>query len=224
MIELLKKYKVLLVCCLVVLFHISWNFLHADKAQAINIQSNYETYEPEPIQEIATQTPLSQEIAIEQMPQVAISTQVPVYICGEITYPGVYYVMSNAIIYDVIELSGGFTSQADHNYLNLASQIIPHQKIYIPKVGEEIDKYANSYHNEEVKEIVSVPSFSSSKININTATEKELQTLNGIGEVKARSIVEYRMRIGKFNTIEELLLVSGIGDKTLEKIRTFITV
>lgn len=64
----------------------------------------------------------------------------------------------------------------------------------------------------------------SSKININTADLTQLQTLNGIGEVKAKAIIEYRNTYGRFNSVEELKNVSGIGDKTFEKIKDLITV
>lgn len=72
-----------------------------------------------------------------------------------------------------------------------------------------------------------ISEFSSSatdKININTATRRELQKLVGIGEVKARAIIEYRERNGEFSSVDELVNVSGIGEKTLEKIRADITV
>ncbi len=64
----------------------------------------------------------------------------------------------------------------------------------------------------------------SSKININTADLTQLQTLTGIGEVKAKAIIEYRNTYGRFNSVEELKNVSGIGDKTFEKIKDLITV
>ena len=61
-------------------------------------------------------------------------------------------------------------------------------------------------------------------ININTATSEELQTLSGIGEVKAAAIIAYREEHGIFKDISEIMNVSGIGEKTFEKIRGRITV
>ncbi len=64
----------------------------------------------------------------------------------------------------------------------------------------------------------------SEKININTASSEELQTLNGIGETKAAAIIQYRAENGGFNSIEEICRVKGIGDATFNKIRDRITV
>ncbi len=162
------------------------------------------------------------------------SVKVPIFICGAVAEPGVYYVEKSAIVNDVVLMSGGFTSEADSTYLNLASIILPNQKIYIPKIGEEIDKKINSYDNIEVgvnqeiqingQKANGNQNTQQGLININTATEKELQTLSGIGEVKAKAIIEYRTSTGRFKSIDELCNVSGIGSKTLEKIKPFITI
>lgn len=72
--------------------------------------------------------------------------------------------------------------------------------------------------------VTQAPEPSNGLININTASASELMTLNGIGEVKANAIIDYRNMNGRFNTVDELIFVSGIGEKTLEKIRPYVTV
>lgn len=154
--------------------------------------------------------------------------EIPVYICGAVNTPGVYYVSSQAIINDVIEKCGGFTEDADQTVVNLASKVIANEKIIIPKQGEEIDKLLDSYDNRERVEIslssgVASSNQESQEINLNTASKEKLMTLDGIGEVKAIAIIAYREENGGFNSIEEIKNISGIGEKTFEKIKQFIT-
>ena len=167
------------------------------------------------------------ETNIEASPQVQVIEEVPIYICGAVKKPGVYFVPTNAIINDVVEKGGGFTEEADPVAINLASQIIPNEKIIVPKVGEEIDKSTDSYDNRERIESSSVsPQPYTSPvgaINLNTATKEQLMTLSGIGEVKAAAIIAYRQEKGVFSSIDELRNISGIGEKTFEKIKQFIT-
>lgn len=190
-----------------------------------NIQSQ-EIYEEKQCQEV-------KEIRKE-----AIHQEVPIYICGAIQKPGVYYVSLNAIINDVITLSGGLTDEADETAINLASPIQPYQKIIVPEIGEEIDKSGDSYENRERTEIVeAVPNVEienenklanyvkqeTGLVNINTAAKEELMSLNGIGAVKAEAIIAYRQENGGFRSIDEMMQISGIGEKTFEKIKQFIT-
>ena len=164
--------------------------------------------------------------------------EVPVYICGAVQKPGVYYVSSKAIVNDVIACSGGLADEADETAINLASPIQPYQKIIVPKIGEEIDKLEDSYENRERTEIIDVvpniemvnenlPSTYVKQevglVNINTATKEELMSLNGIGAVKAESIIAYRQENGGFHSIDEIMQISGIGEKTFERIKQFIT-
>ena len=169
------------------------------------------------------------------------NAQVPVYICGEVLRAGVYYVEQDAIINDVIECAGGLTREADETLINLASPIRPNEKIIVPKQGEEIDKNEDSYENRE--RIETLPSsesnlhtttiqsemsrmesaHTSGLININSATKSELMSLSGIGEVKAQAIIAYREEQGGFKNIEEIMQISGIGEKTFEKLKPLIT-
>lgn len=244
MVELLKKYKGALIVLILILINLTWYIVQGVKGKNMALKlstPHYETQFSEGTREdmASLQDEMKPDSIVVAAPKEELneaaykaSVQVPVYICGEIIQPGVYYVESESILNDVIVLSGGFTADADKNYLNLAGRVISNQKIYVPKVGEEIDKYLNSYDNGEslFSQETALGSYNSlsqeysKMININTASEKELQTLSGIGEVKARAIIAYRNSIGKFKRIEELLNVSGIGDKTFEKIRAFVTV
>ena len=106
-------------------------------------------------------------------------------------------------LYDLIKLAGGFTENADIESINLALLLTDQMKITIPSILDE--------QETKIK-----------KININTADLTLLMTLNGIGEVKAQAIIDYRMKHGPFKTIEEIMKVKGIGLKTYEKIKDYI--
>lgn len=163
---------------------------------------------------------------------------------GEVIQPGVYAVEGDDKVIDVIQLAGGFTEQADTSLINLAKQVTNEMVIIIYSQeevkkaleGDEIIKVVDKQCVcPEVKNDACLNNDSSDVgkgaldsvdglINLNTATLEELQTLSGIGESKAKAIVEYRDKVGGFTRIEELMEVSGIGEALYEKIKTRITV
>lgn len=192
----------------------------------IIIKSNTVTQDNNNEQKQLKQEEIEQvEIGIEQEKNQELK-QIPVYICGAIKNPGVYYVLENSIINDVVKQSGGLTADADSMAINLASPIKENSKIVIPSQGEEIDKLSDLYENSrETKDVVPVDIVSQNQlINLNTATKEELMSLNGIGEVKANDIINYRTEKNNFQSIEEIKQISGIGEKIFEKIKSFITV
>ena len=163
---------------------------------------------------------------------------------GEVSQPGVYEIEENKKVIDVVQLAGGLTEQADTTLINLAKKvtnemvIIIYTKEEVKKAQEEnsiakvVDKQCicpeiknDACLNTDSKETTaSSEDTESKKINLNTATLEELQTLSGIGESKAKAIIEYRETVGKFQKIEDLMEVSGIGEALYEKVKNDITV
>lgn len=135
---------------------------------------------------------------------------------GEVKEPGVYEMQEGDRIQDVVQKAGGFTSEADETMINLALRLTDQMMVYIPRLGEET--------NIPVLPQLSSEDDVSKKVNLNTADVSELTTLNGIGEKKAEKIIQYREENGSFKTIEDLKSVSGIGDKTFESLKEFISV
>lgn len=125
---------------------------------------------------------------------------------GEVATPGVYELSFDSRVNDVIKLAGGFTTEADETQINLAQKVQDEMIIIVYKEGEEGTPTNNSTGSDS----------SSQKIRINTATQEEIETLNGIGPSKAQAIIQYREENGLFKTPEDLLQVSGIGEKTLQ--------
>ncbi len=136
-------------------------------------------------------------------------------ISGAIVKPGVYTVPAESRINDVVVLAGGVREDANKEWvqkeLNLAAVLHDGQKLYIPFTGE--DGLQQEY-----------PATSSQLINLNTATQAELESLPRIGPATAQRIIDYRQTNGKFSVIEDLLQVPGIGEGTFDQIKTAITV
>lgn len=132
---------------------------------------------------------------------------------GEVNRPGVYEVNTTSRVNDVIQLAGGFTDEADQNFVNLAQKVQDEMVIIIPKIGEE--HYITSRSNMTIDD---------SRVNINQASKDELETLPGIGPAKAQAILDFREENGSFKEVEDLLQVNGIGEKTLENLIEYIDV
>jgi competence protein ComEA len=138
---------------------------------------------------------------------------VMVDIKGAVAHPGVYEIRDTARVNDVVALAGGFTKEADETKINLAAKVHDEMMIYVPVRGE-----ANAFASS------SLQADDSNKIYINTASEQEISQLPGIGKTKAQAIIAYREEHGPFQKAEDLLNVTGIGEKTLEKIKEYIVV
>lgn len=157
---------------------------------------------------------------------------IKVHICGAVNKEGVVELEENSRISDAIEKSGGLKENAYMDDINLASILEDGMKVYIPSIDdknntqENIRKdVENSFtKNESNVENKNTISNNSKKININTATQAELETLPGIGESTAKKIIDYRKENGKFKTIEDIKKVNGIGEAKFNKLKELINV
>ena len=140
------------------------------------------------------------------------SSPVFVYVCGEVEKPGVYELQEGDRVVDAVEAAGGMTEEASDTWLNLAELISDGQKIEVPS-REQAEELAKVREEEE-----------SGLVNLNTASEEELMTLTGIGEAKAREILNYREEHGGFQKPEELMEIPGIKEGVFLKIKDQITV
>lgn len=162
---------------------------------------------------------------------------------GEIIYPGIYDLEEGSRIIDVINKAGGLTENADTTVINLSKKIkdemviVIYSKIEVEdfKKTKEIEKQViNKCIQKDEESIINDACIDDSDINkvtsgsllvnINTSSVDELRNLPGIGEGKAKNIIEYRNSKGLFNSIEDIKNVDGIGDGVYDQIKDFITI
>lgn len=163
--------------------------------------------------------PSNQEV-VKKETNIQEETIKKVDVKGAVNRPGVYVASKDDRVLDVIEKAGSFTAKADRNAVNLAQRVEDQMLIYVPNVGEQ---------PSQATSLMTAGSSSNGvegegKININSASEDELQTISGIGPAKAKAIIQYRTEKGSFSNVEELKEISGIGDKTFEKLKDQVTI
>lgn len=167
------------------------------------------------------QTDTQKEKAQSVVKKTKQQTDVVIDIKGAVRKPGIYHMRPSDRVSDAIGRAGGFTDRADRDQINLARKLSDEMVIYVPEKGEQkslAQTTASAYVSEQE------PGEGGQSVNINTADEQGMQDLPGIGPAKAKAIVQYREEHGPFQSVDELTEVSGIGEKSLEKIRPTATV
>ena len=147
-----------------------------------------------------------------------VKSKVTVDVKGAVVNPGVYTLKAGARVTDVIQEAGGMTEDADAKSVNLAASLSDEEVIYVANKDENVsvlDQTSTGQVSDKGGQAVS----KDGKINLNTATSEQLQTISGIGAKRAEDIIAYRESHGGFQSVDDLKNVSGIGDKTLDKIR-----
>lgn len=136
-----------------------------------------------------------------------------VYIGGAVEKPNVYKLEEGSRIKDLVEIAGGFSDNAESKDINLAQKLNDEDYIYVYSIGEsEIDSNISSEVTSSIRK--------DGCININKATVEELKSIDGIGEVRASKIIEYREENGPYKNIDELKNIGArIGEKTFETIK-----
>ena len=139
------------------------------------------------------------------------TSEIFVDVKGAVNNPGMYEAKLGERVMDIIERANGFAENAAQDAVNLAERLKDEMVVYVPKEGEDQVKAVGEQERGAL-------------ININEASATELLTLPGIGEAKAAAIIDYREQNSGFKEKEELKEISGIGEKTFEKLMDLITV
>ncbi len=144
-----------------------------------------------------------------EVPEIAESKLCTVYVCGAVKSPGVYSLSEGSRVCDAIKAAGGLKKVAEQAAVNQARLLVDGEQITIP--------VRNTNNQSEARA-------DSDKININSATKEELMTLSGIGETKAQMIIAFREENGPFDSIEDIMKISGIKEGVYNQIKENITV
>lgn len=160
---------------------------------------------------------------------VVATTSIMVDVKGAVKNPGVYQLDADSRVIDAILLAGGYAKNAQSRQINHAQKLQDEMVIYVPQKGEEIEEVLTAAAQVTSTSASSTQGSATTDgklelVNINTADEAGLTTLNGVGPAKAQAIIAYRTENGPFKTIEDLKNVTGIGDKTFESLKDQLTV
>lgn len=190
-------------------------FYYADNQESSGLQNNEIKHE---VSAVETTGENAEE---EKKSSVKVSNTMMVDIKGEVKLPGVYQSNEGERVIDLINKAGGLTEKADKNQINLAEHIVDEMVIVIPAIGATTPSQSGT---SSASLVMGGKSADNQMVNLNKADETQLQTLPGIGPSKAAAIIEYRETTGPFKTVEDLKEISGIGDKTFEKLKELISV
>lgn len=178
------------------------------------------------VQRASDTAPVTQENqGIAQTDQAALTSEpnaIVVHVDGAVASPGVYELaIASPRVRDAVDAAGGLAQGADTSSVNLALPLGDGQKVHVPFEGEAAGAEADTNGGDAAG---SVSSSMPSLVNINSATAEELDSLPGVGPSTAAAIVEDRDANGPFSSVEDLMRVSGIGEKKFAKLRDHICV
>ena len=153
------------------------------------------------------------------------TARVLVHVDGAVANPGVYELTGESPrVNDAVASAGGLVDGADTTSMNLAAPVSDGEKVHVPSAGEAVPAPAANVTVGEGTGGIDEKTQAAGLVNINTANEAELQTLSGVGEATASAIVRERTNNGPFTSPEDLMRVTGIGEKKFEKLKGQICV
>ncbi len=175
---------------------------------------------------------VSAEQPQESAPEPQTEQTIFVHVCGAVRTPGVYELKNGSRVYEAVQAAGGFTDDAEENYVNQAQILSDGIKLMIPTIEEVLAmpedgmdaQAAEGMAGQSAEGGMAGQPADDGRININTASEQELCTIPGIGATRAAAIVQYRQEHGSFGSVEDIMKVTGIKEGTYEKIKDSIKV
>lgn len=149
----------------------------------------------------------------------ASTTDLYVHVTGSVLRPGLFVLATGDRALDAIAAAGGFAPEADQAAVNLARPLVDGEQLVVPVIGVASGAAAGGAAGGAAS-----GSVAGGLVNLNTADEAALDTLPGVGPATAKSILDWRKENGKFSTVEDLLSVTGIGEKTFDALKDLVKV
>lgn len=228
-IEKMKEYKILIGLSLIGLIMAGFFLMTSKSARQSNVgdiaqettnaklerkETSIETKKKQQKEETESQ----KNLASEELEFLTVDVK------GAVKNPGIYQLKKTSRINDAIQKAGGLTTDADSKSINLAQKLTDEAVVYVATMGENAASVSSNTGQSSTSGTSEVASQKGNKVNLNTADLSELQTISGIGQKRAQDILDYREANGKFNSVDDLKNVSGVGAKTLEKLKEYVTV
>lgn len=218
---------IIILCMVIVIGFYGYTTLNEN--EDINIESNIENGLAElGINNIEPKAEASDNIEKNEITNgyENVDGKIIIHITGSVNKTGILVLPEGSRIADAIDKAGGAKEDADLNEVNLAYILQDGQKIYIPNKGDKAKLESQAYITKESgnKVVVDENKAVNKKVNINTASQSELETLPGVGPSTAIKIIEYRQKNGKFQKVEDLQNIQGIGEAKIKNIKDSIVI
>lgn len=228
--EIINKYKIIFsiisIVLLLTLIFLGNKFIHTDDKEMNEISTVSINKAASESQSNETES----NIKRKENPRKSKNEVIIVDVKGAVKHPNIYEMKSTDRVKQLLD-KAQVLDNADLSTINLAEKLLDQKVIYIPQKGEtavvstnDSSKSNNHQQDQTLALKTELNDRQEGKINLNSASETQLLSVNGIGPTKAKSIIEYREQHGNFESVEQLKEVKGIGSKTLEKISDYFVV
>jgi len=147
-----------------------------------------------------------------------------VHVVGQVRHPGVLQLPAGSRVADAVERAGGATTHADLSAINLARPLVDGEQVRVPRPGDVVGPQGPAAPGGAESGASGSDGGGTGLVNLNTASQAELEELPGVGPVLAQRILDWRAQHGRFTTVDELGEVSGVGEKTFAQLQPKVTV
>lgn len=213
---------IVLIIGLISVWYVGWN---SSKETAGDLQLQNHLLNPDQSKQEESSLDPEESNIVQQENIVEVEQQVIVDVKGAVARPSIYTLAPTQRVHDAILMAGGLLEHASTKYINLAERLADGMVIYVP-TEEEVEEMNGSMfsYSPDAGASSNDNSTSSGKININSASQSELETLPGIGPSRAQQIIAYREQQGAFRQLEDMMNISGIGPKIFEGLKDLIEI